>query len=250
MRHFFSQFGDIENVNIERRYNGDSKGSCFIKFSSKEGLDNAIAADGIEFMGRQVWITRTRAKSDRVKDFGPRKTYRGSGGGYGSRGGNRGGQGQSYGDRGNRSYGRGHGRGGYRSDRDDDGDYGNNRRGGYRNDRNDDGDYGNNRRGGYSSRGGGFAPRGNFSSRGRGGYKKPREEVEQSKILFVGNLNYRSEKDEIWDFFEAKGRVVDVRIARNPAGTVRRYFCFNRFRKRDSRTLNSRPLRTQRRLSS
>lgn len=212
VREFFSQFGDIENVNIERRYNGDSKGSCFIKFATKEGLDNAIAADGIEFLGRQVWITRTRAKSDRVKDFGPKKPYRGSGG-YGSRGGYRSNNDEGYSDR-PKPYvrrgsqgGRGQGRGGHGQGR-----------GGYRNDRNEDRDY-DNKREGYGGRGS-YVPRGQSSRGGRGGYKKPREEVEQSKILFVGNLNYRSEKDEIWEFFDTKGKVVDVRIARNPAGTV------------------------------
>jgi RNA recognition motif-containing protein len=62
VRDFFSRFGDVESVNIERRFNGDSKGSCFIKFTNKEGQENAIAADGVDFMGRQVWINKTRAK--------------------------------------------------------------------------------------------------------------------------------------------------------------------------------------------
>lgn len=216
VRDFFSKFGEIESVNIERRFNGDSKGSCFIKFLTKEGQENAIAADGVDFMGRQVWINRTRAKQDRVKEFGPRKTYnRGSANGYAPRGNYRGdrregdrGNRQNYNDQGydrpSRLYGRGgSGRGGYRDDH-------------------DDGEY-NNRRDGYAPRGNSYGGRGSgnsYGGRGRGGYRKPREDVEQSKILFVGNLNFRTEKDEIWGFFDTKGKVVDVRIAKNPQGLV------------------------------
>lgn len=220
VREFFQKFGEIESVNIERRFNGDSKGSCFIKFKTSIAVDVAIANDGIEFLGRQVWITRTRAKSDRVKDFGPKKTYRGNGygsrgGNYGSRGGNRGNDSHGYSERVSKPYGRGTTRGGG-SGRGGSG-RGGPSRGGYHNDRNTYGLYDNGREG-YGGRGN-YAPRGRG---GRGGYKKPREEVDQSKIIFVGNLNYRSEKDEISDFFSTKGHVVDVRIARNPAGSVKK----------------------------
>lgn len=178
VREFFSQYGDIASVNIERRYNGDSKGSCFIKFATAEGLNNAIAASGVEFMGRQVWIAKTKPKSERVKEYGPRRGH--SRGGYGG-------------------YNRHHG--GY-----NDGGYGgyNNHHGGY-----NDGGYHNRRGGNRRGRGRG----------GRGGGRRP-QRVDKSKILFVGNLNYRTERDEIWDFFDTVGKVVDVRIAKNPSGSV------------------------------
>jgi RNA recognition motif-containing protein len=187
VREFFSQYGEISSVNIERRYNGDSKGSCFIKFATAEGLNNSIAASGVEFLGRQVWIAKTKPKSERVKEYGPRRGYnRGGYGGYNRyQGGyNDGGYGGGYNNYGGGYGGRG-GRGG---------------RGGY-----------NNRRGG-----GGY-----YNKRGRGGRggRRP-QRVEKSKIVFVGNLNYRSEKDEIWDFFDAVGKVVDIRIAKNPSGSV------------------------------
>lgn len=174
VREFFSQYGEISSVNIERRYNGDSKGSCFIKFATAEGLNNAIAASGVEFLGRQVWIAKTKPKSERVKEYGTRRGY------------NRGGYN-------NRSYG-----GGY------DGGY------------NNYGGYGGRGRGGYGRRGGYYNRRGRGG--GRGG-RRP-QKVDKSKILFVGNLNYRSEREHIWEFFDGVGKVVDIRIAKNPSGSV------------------------------
>jgi RNA recognition motif-containing protein len=212
VRDFFSQYGEISNVNIERRYNGDSKGSCFIKFATAEGLENAVAANGVEFLGRQAWIAKTKPKSERVKEFGPRR-------GFGGRGGNRG-------HRGGYSNNEGH-RGGYSNNE------GQAYRGGYKKDFDADNEDG--QTGGFSGRGRGrgrgrgnggnteFVPRGRGAFRGtRGGphTRAPVQKVDQSKIIFVGNLNYRTERDEIWDFFDAVGKVVDVRIAKNPTGSV------------------------------
>jgi RNA recognition motif-containing protein len=169
-------------VNVERRFNGDSKGSCFIKFATAEGLNNAVAATGVEFLGRQVWVAKTKPKSERVKEFGPRRgTFRGT------RGGNYGG----YND------------GGY-------GGQSNNYDNGYQSE-------GYNTRG--AGRGRGRGGRGTTRG-GRGGATRRVEKVDQSKILFVGNLNYKTERDEIWDFFESIGKVVDVRIAKNQSGSV------------------------------
>lgn len=201
VRDFFSQYGDISNVNIERRYNGDSKGSCFIKFATAEGLEAAIAANGVEFLGRQVWIAKTKPKSERVKEFGPRR-------GFGGRGGNRGHTGGYNNDEGYQ--------GGYQKN------FGADNEGGHQG-----GSTGFSGRGTQRGRGrgGNFVPRGRggFAARGgRGGApnRGPVQKVDQSKILFVGNLNYRTERDEIWDFFDTVGKVVDVRIAKNPTGSV------------------------------
>ena len=42
--------------------------------------------------------------------------------------------------------------------------------------------------------------------------------VEESPIIFVGNLNFKSTVDDIWEHFESCGEVVDVRIATYPDG--------------------------------
>jgi len=47
-------------------------------------------------------------------------------------------------------------------------------------------------------------------------------EKEKSRIIFVGNLNYRSERDDIWEYFQHCGNIVDIRIAHNPSGSVKK----------------------------
>ena len=80
--------------------------------------------------------------------------------------------------------------------------------------------------------------RGRGGNGGRGG-RRPREVVTESNVIFVGNLNYRSTLDDIWDHFEQSGEVTDVRLAKYPDGRVS--FFVLESRRRDSRTLSSRP---------
>lgn len=54
---------------------------------------------------------------------------------------------------------------------------------------------------------------------GRGG-RRQREPVTESNVIFVGNLNYKSSVDTIWDFFAKVGEVEDVRLAQYPDGRV------------------------------
>lgn len=224
VRQFFSQYGEIQTVNIERRFNGDSKGSCFIKFASSEGMNKALEANGVEFLGRQVWVARTRPKSERMKEFGPRRAnFRGNNY-YSYRGGNNNYQGQYHNDGGHSAY-NGGGYGNFN------GGYGGYVQGQYMN---------NNFNGGYNDFDGGYIRRG--AGRGRGytnhtgfngifrgnrfgnrrgqyeGQKRP-QKVEESNIIFVGNMNYRTEMEEIWSFFNDVGKVVDVRIAKNQTGS-------------------------------
>jgi RNA recognition motif-containing protein len=39
---YFSNFGELKNVKIERFKDGSSKGSCFIKFEEFEDMQEAI----------------------------------------------------------------------------------------------------------------------------------------------------------------------------------------------------------------
>lgn len=206
---FFSQYGGVNSVKIERHHDGNSRGSCFVKFTSDDAMEKALADNGVEFMGRQIWIKKTMSKEERLQQYGrPRRR------GYNNRGGQWRGRGGGY----NNNYGGGYGRGGY-----------NNYGGGY----GGGGGY-NNYGGGYNNYGGGY----NRGGYGRGynrGYNRGRGRnhvrPSQSNICFVGNLNYRSERDEIAEYFEQVGKVVDVRIARNPSGSVR-LFLFNCLEKR------------------
>lgn len=108
-------------------YDGGSKGIAFVRFGDSDSLQKAEAATGIEMMGRQVWIEKTKPRNERPS--------------YGDRGGDRGGQ----------------------------------SRGGHRNEEN---------------------------------------------TIFVGNVSFRSDKDELWNFFAQCGGVADVRIATHPDGQV------------------------------
>lgn len=188
---FFSKYGEVKSVNIQRRYNGSSKGTCFIKFETKEGLEEAIKNTGVTFMGRQVWINKTKSKEERMKEFGGYNNHHR--GGYNNRG---------YNNRGYDNYGGGYNNRGYN----------NHRGGGY------NGGY-NNR--GYDNYGGGYNNRGYNNHRGGYGNRDRdhhREEVTQSKIVFVGNLNFQSTKEDLWDYLDKVGKVVEVRIATNYNG--------------------------------
>ena len=169
IREFFGKYGNVASVKLERRYyDGRSKGSAFVKFADAQSLENAVADTGVEMMGRNIRIEKTRSKEERVKEFGERPR------------------------RGYRPRGRG-GRRGYRGGRSRSGSYSRDR---YTEDRP--------RR-----------PRG-----GRRGGRRQREPVQESNVIFVGNLNYKSSVDDIWDHFEQSGEVSDVRLAKYPDGRV------------------------------
>ena len=173
----FEQYGPVLSVNLLiRHFDGKSKGTCFVKFETEEGREKAISETGSEFMGRKVWIEKTRSREERLNDQDSRP-----------RGGGR---------------GRGRGRGGYNNyDNDNEGGYNNNSGGG----------------GGYVSRGrGGGRGGGRGRGRGRGGSTRPK--IEESKLLFVGNLSYQSTRDDIWDFFEQSGEIYEVRLVEGPDG--------------------------------
>lgn len=187
---FFSKFGAVKSVNIERRYNGSSKGSCFVKFETQEGLDEALKNTGVTFMGRQIWINKTKSKEERIKEYGGRIRYDNRGYGNQGYGYNRG-----YDRRGYGGYDRGYDRRGYGGYQ---GGYG-----GYNN-------YGGYNHGGrYGGYGGGY--------NNHGGYRD-HQPITNSKIVFVGNLNFQTKKEDLWDYLDNVGKVIEVRIATNYNG--------------------------------
>ena len=211
IKDFFASYGEVTKVNLERRYyDGRSKGSAFVTFSSEKARDAAVADSGVELMGRPIRIEKTRSKEERLKEYGDKpRVERGRGRGGRGRGAPRG--------------GRGRGRGGRRNDDDEEG-------GSYNRKRSySDEDYEERPRRGGRGRGG---PRGasRGGPRGRGGYREPRAVVTESDVIFVGNLNYKADVDDLWDHFEQCGEVNEVRISKYPDGRVN--FVYQRIEKR------------------
>lgn len=199
IRDFFSTYGEVTRVNLERRYyDGRSKGSAFVTFASEEAREAAVADSGVELMGRPIRIEKTRSKEERMKEYGDRPRY--------ERGRGRGGRGRGRG-------GRGRGRGGRRYDDEDEGYRGRNRS--YSDEEFDQYDE-RPRRGRGRGRGG--------RGRGRGGHREPRPVVTESDVIFVGNLNYKADVDDLWDHFEQCGEVNEVRISKYPDGRVNLFY--------------------------
>jgi len=248
---FFSKFGEIKSVKIERYFDGNSKGSCFIKFNEAPGVEAAIKASGVEFLGRQVWIDKTKPKAERVREYGGYR--RGGGGrGYGNRqgGGYNGGGGYGGGrrrqggyNRGYNDYNNGGGYGGHNNGGGHHGGHnnggghngGHNNNGGNQGGYNNGGGHNGGNQGGYNNggghhggHGGGHGGNQGYNNRRRGGYNNYnrrggnsyRERPQESTIVFVGNLNYRTEREDIWEYFDTVGKVTDVRVAKNPSGSV------------------------------
>lgn len=125
-------------------YDGGSKGIAFIRFADAEGLAQAEQNTGIEMMGRQIYIEKTKPKEDRPQ-------------------------------RGDRNQGQ-------RGDR-----------------------FGGN----------------------DGGNREPRGDRNEDNTIFVGNVSFNTDKDELWNFFSACGGVKDVRIAVGQDGQVIFIFLFS-----------------------
>ncbi|KYQ88887.1 hypothetical protein DLAC_10696 [Tieghemostelium lacteum] len=169
--------------------------------------------------------------------YDSRPPYGGGGGGGGYRGGGSGGGyrgGYSRGGGGG-GYSRGGGSGGYRSGGfgagdGSGGDYygggGNNYQGGrdYRGGGNDFGGGGYNRGGGSGYNSGSSGPANNYHPYGGGGsgggrsFKPPKkemmgkEELERSKCIFVGNLPYHFQKQDLVDLFGKYGNLLNVNV--------------------------------------
>lgn len=59
------KFGTVSRVNLLKNDDGRSKGLAFITFETEEACNKALAASGIELMGRSVKIEKTQPKGDR-----------------------------------------------------------------------------------------------------------------------------------------------------------------------------------------
>ena len=211
IKDFFATYGEVTKVNLERRYyDGRSKGSAFVTFNSEVAREAAVADSGVELMGRPIRIEKTRSKEERMKEYGDKPRYERGRGARGGRG--RGGRG-----------GRGRGRGGRRYDDDEEeGGYNNNRNRSYSDEEFDRYEERPRRGGRGAGRGGRGAGRG--AGRGRGGHREPRPVVTESDVIFVGNLNYKADVDDLWDHFEQCGEVNEVRISKYPDGRVNLFY--------------------------
>jgi len=146
LRQKFEEFGPVdEAVVVKDRDTGRSRGFGFVRFSSEEHADKAIAEmNNVEFDGRTIRVDKA--------------SERGSGGGGGGFGGGRGGGG-GYGGRGGGGYGGGRDGGGYSGG----GGYGGGQ-GGYGG---GGGGYQGGQGGGYSGGGGGYGGGDNQQGGGR-----------------------------------------------------------------------------------
>jgi len=63
---FFQSCGTVEKVNLLRGHDGRPKGVAFVKFSTPENLQKALALNGNEFEGRQLTIEKTKPKGERA----------------------------------------------------------------------------------------------------------------------------------------------------------------------------------------
>lgn len=99
LNEFFSAYGEVKSVRIIMdRETGRSKGFAFVEMpNADEGQAAVEAAEGAEFLGRNLRVNEAKARENR---------------GGGGRGGNRGG-----GNRGGGGYGGGNRGGGYGGDR-------------------------------------------------------------------------------------------------------------------------------------
>ena len=62
---FFKDCGEIDSVNLLKRYDGKSKGICFVRFLTEEALSKAVERSESELMGRRVFIEKARPRGER-----------------------------------------------------------------------------------------------------------------------------------------------------------------------------------------
>lgn len=63
VREIFDECGNVLNVKLLVRPDGKSKGSAFIKFSSKNSFNKALELNGMEHMGRTLKIEQAQNQS-------------------------------------------------------------------------------------------------------------------------------------------------------------------------------------------
>ena len=80
LQSFFGQYGDIEETRlITDRETGRSKGFAFITYTSQNGAQAALVANGIELQGRKIRVNIARDNNN--SNGGRRREGIGSGGG-------------------------------------------------------------------------------------------------------------------------------------------------------------------------
>lgn len=78
----FSQYGDIQSINLLKGPDGGSKGICFIRFETEDAMIQAINSSGSEFMDRRVNVEKTKPREERDQGgFGGRPDRRDNFGG-------------------------------------------------------------------------------------------------------------------------------------------------------------------------
>ena len=186
---FFSQFGKVASVNLQRNQDRTSRGLCFVRFDDEKAMNAAIESSGIKFMDRPVHVEKTKPRAERESSFGGNDRFGGRGRDDDRR--------RDSGRRDDRD--RGRDRDEYkRSDRDRDRERGRDRdrERSYSRERSRDGERSGGEKGGAS-------------------WHK-----NQTRTVFVGNLNFSTNEGSLRDFFEDCGSIKDVRVTTKPDGRV------------------------------
>jgi cold-inducible RNA-binding protein len=70
LEEFFGQYGEFEEIKlITDRETGRSKGFAFITYTSQQGAQASLVADGTEFKGRRIKVNMAR-EDDRRRSGG------------------------------------------------------------------------------------------------------------------------------------------------------------------------------------
>lgn len=62
---FDEKCGGVESVNLLTGFDGKSKGIAFVRFESVEHLEKACELNGVEWMGRNIVVEKTKPKGER-----------------------------------------------------------------------------------------------------------------------------------------------------------------------------------------
>lgn len=80
----FSTYGEVSSLNLLKGPDGGSKGICFVRMANDAGLTEAENNSGIEFMGRKIWIERSKTREEReAGGFGGQRNNQSQGGNEG-----------------------------------------------------------------------------------------------------------------------------------------------------------------------
>merc|ERR1712226_1406456 len=61
----FEKFGKVNSINLLKGQDGKSKGIAFVRLEDEKGVTEGIAHSGEEFMGRKIFIDKSKTREER-----------------------------------------------------------------------------------------------------------------------------------------------------------------------------------------